>query len=200
MVAWKAGKSVWLGHFRRVRLARTIVIGTKRDALKYQAFWCEENIWHLAQAPETAAGERLVLAISGVSGHVACWQQKAGEPDEGLMWDYHVVLATKVGTWQIWDLDSRLGAPVPAAIWLKESFPFPDFVPRRFHPRFAVIEAQTYVQDFTSDRSHMRDKFGNWTQPPPPWPAICGSGLNLEALRQLAKNGLDIAELAARLR
>lgn len=189
-----------LGHISRVRLARTIVIRPESDALQYQAFWCEENIWHLTQNPITAANERLVLAISGASGHVACWQQNAGEPGEGVLWDYHVVLATKSATWQIWDLDSRLGAPVSATTWLQESFPYPEFVPHRFHPRFAVIEAQTYVRQFSSDRSHMRDKFGNWAQPPPPWPAIRGAGLNLESLRHLAQNGLDIIEIAALLR
>ncbi len=188
-----------LGHISRVRLIGTSVTGPPRDALKHQAFWCEENIWHLAQAPVTVADKRLVLAMSGPSGHVACWQQAAGEPGEGVLWDYHVVLATKSATWQIWDLDSRLGAPVAAETWLKETFPYPDFVPPRYHPRFAVIEAAAYVKAFASDRSHMRDQDGSWVQPPPPWPAISGSGLDLQGLRDLARNGLDMAEIAARL-
>jgi hypothetical protein len=46
--------------------------------VRHQPFWCEENIWHLAQDPAVAGGERLVLVITGAGGGVACWHQKAG--------------------------------------------------------------------------------------------------------------------------
>jgi hypothetical protein len=90
----------------------------------YQPFWCEENIWHLAGAPQVGSGKRLVLILTGSNRHVACWSQRATPPDEAVLWDYHVVLAVRSATeCVIWDLDTRLGYPVPAAIWLGATIP-----------------------------------------------------------------------------
>lgn len=168
------------------------------EAFLYQQFWCEENIWQLAQHAATSADERVVVVLTGASGHVACWQQKAHEEGEGVLWDYHVVLATKSPGWQVWDLDTRLGMPVPSNTWLRETFPYPDFVPPEFQPRFAVFEAKVYVDGFDSDRSHMRGKSA-WLKPPPPWPAIRGNALSLQDILKQARTGLRMEELRARL-
>lgn len=166
----------------------------------HQPFWCEENVWHLAQHPAVAAAsERLVLLLSGAQAQVACWQQKAGQDGDPILWDYHVVLAARFDGWQIWDLDGRLGCPTGARQWLRATFPCPEVVPAAYQPRFAVIPADEYVARFGSDRAHMLDASGNWQQPPPPWAAITGTGLTLaEALRQ-ARGGLNLTELEARL-
>ena len=170
------------------------------DALKYQAFWCEENIWHLAQHPTTSADEALVLAVTGTLGQVACWQQKAAEEGEAVVWDYHVVLATKTVTcWQIWDLDTRLGMPVSARTWMDDTFPYPEFVLPEFHPRFAVFDTASYVKGLNSDRSHMRTDTETWLKTPPSWPAIRGDGLGLQEILRLARAGLHLHELRARL-
>jgi hypothetical protein len=167
----------------------------------YQPYWCEENIWQLAQSPDVVGDERLVLVITGVQG-VACWHQKAGDEGQPVLWDYHVVLATHDprARWQLWDLDGRLGYPVPAETWLRTTFPFPETVPARFQPRFAVIPAADYVQKLGSDRAHMRDARGGWLKPPPPWPAPAGQGLTLPQAIQQAREGLDLTGLQARLR
>jgi len=169
----------------------------------YQPYWCEENIWHLAQHSATAAGDRLVLVITGAEAQVACWQQKAGVEGAPVLWDYHVVLATRQGLqdgWQIWDLDGRAGLPVPAETWLRTTFPFPALVPESYQPRFAVISVDDYLQRFGSDRAHMRDPSGSWLQPPPPWAEIGGRGLSLADALAQARQGLDLAALKARLR
>jgi hypothetical protein len=176
------------------------MINVPPSSILYQPFWCEENIWHLVQHPATAADDRLALVITGAQDHVACWKQKAADELKPVFWDYHVVLATRADGWQIWDLDSRLGFPVPAQTWMETTFPYPERVPPRYRPMFATIPAEDYLQHFGSDRSHMRDPRGEWQQPPPPWTAIDGQGLRLADLIQRAKHGLDLAALRERLR
>jgi protein N-terminal glutamine amidohydrolase len=166
----------------------------------HQPFWCEENIWHLAQHPAVADTERLVLVIVGATAEVACWHQKAG-PDRGpVLWDYHVVLATRAEAWHIWDLDGRLGYPVSAESWLRTTFPRPDLVPARHQPRFAVFPAEDYVRRFGSDRAHMRAANGTWLRPPPPWDVLAGQGLTLAGVLGEARRGLDLTALRERLR
>lgn len=166
----------------------------------HQPFWCEENIWHLAQHPAVAAArERLVVVLTGAQGPVACWQQKAGIVGAPVFWDYHVVLATRFDGWQIWDLDARLGCPTTAAQWMRTTFPSPEAVPAAFQPRFGIIQADAYVEHFGSDRSHMLDADGTWQQPPPSWPQITGNGLTLAAAIDMARGGLDLAAVEARL-
>ena len=170
----------------------------------YQAFWCEENVWHLAQQPETAGDERLVLVLTGAEGEMACWQQKAGLDGGPIAWDYHVVLATRGAGWRVWDLDCLVGCPLPAASWLASTFPHPELVPARFQPRFALFPAAEYVERFSSDRTHMRDAAGEWLKPPPPWDAISGRAsatpLTLADAIAQARHGLDLAAVTARLR
>jgi hypothetical protein len=40
-----------------------------------------------------------------------------------------------------------------------------------------MIEATEFVKHFSSDRSHMRDKNGNWLAPPPAWSPILKEGV-----------------------
>lgn len=61
------------------------------DDPPYQPFYCEENIWLLAQDPRCGDGERLVVLITGTEGHVAMWRQKPADgPGEPLLWDYQI--------------------------------------------------------------------------------------------------------------
>jgi hypothetical protein len=176
------------------------MISVSPSPIRYQSFWCEENIWQLIQHPAAAAKDRLVLVITGAEAQVACWKQKAGNDIDPVLWDYHVVLATRGDAWRVWDLDSRLGFPVAAQMWMQKTFPFPERVSPRFRPRFAAIPTEDYFRQFGSDRSHMRDLHGRWQQPPPPWTAIDGRGLHLADLIQKARQGFDLETLRERLR
>lgn len=165
----------------------------------HQPFWCEENIWHLAAHPAPGAGERRVVVLTGAAGEVACWQQRAARPGRPVLWDYHVVLAAHDGGWLIWDLDTRLGAPLAVQDWLRATFPAPEQVRAPYQPRFALFGAQDWIAGFGSDRAHMRRADGGWQQPPPPWPAISGEALTLAAAIAQARAGLDLKALATAL-
>jgi hypothetical protein len=148
-------------------------------ALPYQPFYCEENVWLLAQDPRCGDGERLVALITGTEGHVAMWHQRPAEaPGEPLLWDYHVVLFARDATgWQAWDFECDLGMPIAAPLWLSSCFPHQDRLPPRYRPRFRVIAASDYIATLRSDRSHMRGDDGTYTRTPPPW-APPGGGLD----------------------
>ena len=163
--------------------------------IPYQPFWCEENIWQLARHPAPGPGERLVIVVTGVEAEVACWHQRAGRSRQPLCWDYHVVLGVRTNGWSIWDLDTRLGYPVPARSWLDATFPCPEQVNPAFQPRFAVYPAAQWIDGFGSDRSHMRTAEGGWQHEPPAWPPISGSALTLGAAVASARAGLDLAGL-----
>jgi protein N-terminal glutamine amidohydrolase len=137
----------------------------------YQPFYCEENIWLLAQDPRCGDGERLVALITGAEGHVAMWHQKPADgPSEPLLWDYHVVLLVRSNTtWHVWDFECDLGMPMAAESWITACFPHQDRVPLRCRPRFRVMSAAEYVATLRSDRSHMREDDGTYAKPPPPW-------------------------------
>lgn len=167
--------------------------------IPYQPFWCEENIWHLAAHPAPGAGERVVLVITGAVDEVACWNQRAGHPGQPVLWDYHVVLAVRSAAWEVWDLDTRLGAPLAFTAWLQGTFPMPERVRAPYQPRFGVFAAEAWIAGLRSDRSHMRRADGGWQHPPPSWPMISGAGFTLAEAIATARDGLDRDQLVARL-
>ena len=157
-------------------MAGSLTIGIVPDDPPYQPFYCEENAWLLAQDPRCGPGERLVMLITGTTGHVAMWRQRPAEaPGEPLLWDYHVVLAVcGVDGWQVWDFECDLGMPIAAATWLDACFPHQERISAGFRPRFRVMPAAEYVATLRSDCSHMRAADGSYAKPPPTWAAPGG--------------------------
>jgi hypothetical protein len=141
-------------------------------------FYCEENIWHLAEPRVSGGLDGSVALVTNPDGLCAMWNQRAADPGEPVAWDYHVLLITPrgEGAWEVWDLDSRLGVPVEFERYAAASFAPPGALPRRFEPRFRVLGASEYVSGFSSDRSHMRTRAGRYRKPPPPWPPIVREG------------------------
>lgn len=136
----------------------------------YHPYYCEENIWHLAQHLELSNyDQKNVVFISNRNKTCAVWHMRAGQSNQPLIWDYHVILLAQKGTsWWVWDLDTTLGLPIPAETYFIESF---RPVPAVYLPQFRVVGAAEYTAHFFSDRSHML-RNGQWMAPPPPWPTI----------------------------
>lgn len=187
----------------------------RRDAHRYCAFYCEENIWHLAGEPRFRAdAEAEVWLITNANKTVATWGQRASStPDIPVVWDYHIVVASPaVGArgpapWQVWDFDHRGPFVRPALEWLRASFPIE--VVEDMAPRFRCIAAADYVRDFRSDRGHMRSPEDpeQWSVPPPDWPEIGlerGESSNLFTWLALEGEGpgrwQDLPALGQRLR
>jgi protein N-terminal glutamine amidohydrolase len=130
---------------------------------RYQPFYCEENVWWLLH---DLAAEAQAVFITNAGSSVALWEQRAAPPGEPVIWDYHAIA---IADGQAWDLDSRLGLPVPLGRYLVESFHFLPPAAAAFAPRFRLVPAALFHARFASDRSHMRVG-GRWLKPPPPWP------------------------------
>ena len=170
---------------------------------RYHPFYCEENIHHLCQDARFAGRRRHVLFISGPEKACVMWHQRAAKrPGAPMFWDYHVVLLVE-DPWEVWDLDTTLGLPVPAAEYLLRSF-HPG-VPREFRTLFRRVDADAFLQAFASDRSHMRRRDGSWQRPPPPWPPPCPEGIAPNLLRfvdmrdPIAGEVLELTDLLARV-
>jgi protein N-terminal glutamine amidohydrolase len=147
----------------------------------YQPYYCEENIYHLARDPLVADRPREVVFISNERRACATWHQRAvARPGWPILWDYHVVLLC-AAPWEVWDLDTTLGLPVPAATYLRHTFR--PGVPEDVEPRFRVVGAADFARTFASDRAHMRTRSGRFRKPPPPWPAILPPGVEPNLMR-----------------
>jgi hypothetical protein len=157
---------------------------------RYQPFYCEENIWHLAHdrlhSPTTGQQDRVVF-ISNQQRTVALWSQHAAsQTGEPVIWDYHVVLLnTEPLTPVIWDLDSILQHPAALPRWWRGTFPLEETCPDHLQPTFRVVDSEHFIDTFSSNRSHMRtdstDADTDFLKPPPAWKPIFkpAKGMNL---------------------
>lgn len=156
------------------------------DRLRYQPFYCEENVWWLCCEPELGPERSSVVFLTAPAGCCPMLNQRAAPPGRWIAWDYHAVLVDGLG--RVWDLDSRLPLPSPGRTWLEASFRLASRLPPAYRPRFRVVPCGQFRADFASDRSHMRDPLGGWLRSPPPWRPI-GHGNRLG----LYLNGLEPA-------
>ncbi|GAQ79863.1 hypothetical protein KFL_000400060 [Klebsormidium nitens] len=145
--------------------------------------YCEENVYllvkKLAETGRAAAdySDLFIVFVSNERKQVLMWRQQAGsEGDGACVWDYHVFLVQKrvesEGGSLIWDLDTTLPFPVRFSTYYDEAFRPSIRLYKEFERLFRVVPAQTYLQHFSSDRSHMRRPDGSWMAPPPPYPPI----------------------------
>jgi protein N-terminal glutamine amidohydrolase len=140
------------------------------EGVLYHPFYCEENVFHLCGHAALAGRERHAAVISGLYEGFVMWHQRAARGRSApLFWDYHVILVAR-DPWEVWDLDTTLGAPFPARDYLRRSFR--AGLPPELAPIFRVIPADVFVATLTSDRSHMRGPDGRFERPPPPWPTV----------------------------
>ena len=162
---------------KRVTQCRVLVITMSRRDFRYTPFYCEENIWHLAQEECFRGREAFVSIISGKGIYRRLWFQSQAEDHESpIYWDYHVVLLVYDGGWRAWDLDTTLGLPVPAHIYFQKTFLNSGINLENCDVILRLIDSGNYVRSFSSDHSHMRSPTGDWLAPPPEWPRILQGG------------------------
>ncbi|KAG8515530.1 Protein N-terminal glutamine amidohydrolase, partial [Galemys pyrenaicus] len=106
--------------------------------------------------------------------HIPIWKQQARPGDGPVIWDYHVVLlhVSSGGQSFIYDLDTVLPFPCPFDTYVEDAFKSDEDIHPQFRRKFRVIRADSYLKNFASDRSHMKDSSGNWREPPPSYPCI----------------------------
>jgi len=148
----------------------------RRHSFRYHPFYCEENAWWLCNEASPRAATAYAVFVVNAFGRCPFAGQRAVPEGRLVWWDYHVVVLDADN--RIWDLDTRLGLPLPARDWLAGSFPFLGRLPAALLPRFRLIPCADYHRDFASDRSHMRKPDGRWRHAPPPWPPI-GDGMKM---------------------
>lgn len=162
-----------------------------RNALRYQAYFCEENVWQFANEylktnskatqPDGAMSvdsKCFVLFFINAPKQVTLMNQRAFGADGVGIWDYHVVFFDSAQS-QIFDFDTVLPFPADAKMYFEETFPEIHFSSAEVlqslemtPARIRVIPADQYVTHFSSDRSHMLDENGIPLEPIPEWPAI----------------------------
>jgi hypothetical protein len=144
---------------------------------KYSANFCEENIWHLCKNPALFEFSKKVLIVSNSKRYCPLRFQKSIHGYEVVWWNYHVILLASLGDCSlIYDFDSTLSVPLPAIDYMRLTFGQSESWAKEDQPCFKAIDSQDYLRSFVSDRSHMRDAFGNWLAAPPDWNAIGNNG------------------------
>lgn len=151
------------------------VMADAPEQLKYQPFYCEENIWHLCQHPDYLNGHVVFIASYGDYLPMLC-QQGCDNPGELIFWDYHVVL---LNHGNIYDFNTTLPFASKAADYFSQSFIDENMMSPLQVPMFRVIPTNEFVATFKSDRSHMKTTDG-WSAEPPDWPLICETTSNLD--------------------
>ena len=157
-------------------------------------YYCEENVYRLGLRKRTQqpGDSYYAVFISNTIKNVPMFQQKAAASGEvSVCWDYHVVLLRQrdgEGQACVYDMDSLLPYPCPLDTFLAHSFPY-DW-PYPFGPMFRVVPLELFLNNFGSDRSHMRDKKGRWNAPPPLYAPI-GHQNNLQEYIRFDKSAVS---------
>lgn len=134
----------------------------RNEAFSYTPLFCEENIWLLANRLRDRGmsdKQTFVLFLSNPAKSIILRHQKAAQPGQFIVWDYHVVLQVhrNQDDW-IYDFDSRLPFPCPLSTYLSLTFSEQDSLPKRYRTWIRQIPATEYLKHFYSDRSHMEGK------------------------------------------
>uniref|UniRef100_A0A1A7YPB5 Protein N-terminal glutamine amidohydrolase n=2 Tax=Iconisemion striatum TaxID=60296 RepID=A0A1A7YPB5_9TELE len=149
-----------------------------REFCVYTSCYCEENVWKLCEfvkTERTAPLEQLfVVFISNDNRMVPLWKQKSGRADHPVIWDYHVILL-HVDTQSevlVYDLDSELSFPCSLRLYGTQALRSDRHIKPEYHRKLRVIPAESFLLNFASDRSHMRNPDGSWKMPPPSYPPL----------------------------
>ena len=143
-----------------------------------------------------------VIFVSNKNKCVCFYHQLANsDPLSPVFWDYHVLLIEQrhtskndeiQSTTLVWDMDSHLPYPCPLEYYVEASFrSIADYQEmgsndrkiyltqlERVSPCFRVIPAEKFLENFSSDRSHMWDAIKKkWSATPPTYDPIMPDGI-----------------------
>ena len=100
--------------------------------------------------------------------------------DAVIVWDYHVICVVKPKradcvAW-IFDFDSDMDFPSPAPEYSVYCLGIQYELPKKYEHRFRMIAAKSFLDNFASDRRHMKDEeTGEWVAQPPSYAPVRGS-------------------------
>ncbi|KAL2080705.1 hypothetical protein ACEWY4_024498 [Coilia grayii] len=165
-----------------------VLITPPKEYCVYTSCYCEENIWKLCEYIKAhnqhCIQDVYAVFISNERRLIPIWKQQASHGDQPVVWDYHVILLHnwKKGESYIYDLDTVLPFPCPLSSYEEEALRSDKHLKKCYWRKFRVIPAETYLSNFASNRSHMKDEVGHWKKPPPSYPCIetTESKMNLE--------------------
>lgn len=124
----------------------------------YTALFCEENIWKLIETlyKNTRIIPIDVLFILNQYNSIALFNQKNSKVNMPVIWDYHVILVAKDrGEFIVYDFDSQAEFPTLIDKYFQLTFPPSQSLNNPYQPLIKSINADTYFQQFYSDRQHM---------------------------------------------
>lgn len=144
----------------------------------YTPLFCEENIWQLAQqlVDEGADAATLqVIFISNPQRQVVLFNQRNGADLGHVVWDYHVILRQQDSAGdgegdRIFDLDTLLPFPCNTRDYLEATFGLQQELQQPYRALLRLVPAADYLQNFYSDREHMRGQVEEAQFPL--WPVI----------------------------
>ncbi|KAM3171836.1 hypothetical protein ACTXT7_015788, partial [Hymenolepis weldensis] len=148
-----------------------------RDQCIYTSQYCEENVYKLIEfiKENRNPSEIYAVFISNRSKKVPLFFQRNCRSSDGLaVWDYHVIVILRLNLdaqFQVYDLDTTLDFPCDASEYWSLALRPNSLYRREFYRFFRIIDAEMYLQHFSSDRSHMRTADG-WLAPPPNYDPI----------------------------
>ncbi|MCU7799742.1 MAG: hypothetical protein KZQ70_06265 [gamma proteobacterium symbiont of Lucinoma myriamae] len=149
-----------------------------RSDYLYTALFCEENIWqliHSLSSDSIAMNKMWCLIITNPAQKIPLLNQQAASQKQAVIWDYHVILLASINHQPvIFDFDTSLGFVTPLDEYLRHTFIFSDKepvkLPEELIPYIRKIPAESYLNNFYSDRSHMLNQIT--ASEYPPWPVI----------------------------
>ena len=123
-------------------------------------------------------------------------QQQLCPEDQYAVWDYHVIVCDEINQ-QIFDFDSRLTFPTSCTDYAKQTFGNQLLLPLEYQINIREVNAEIYLKNFHSDRSHMLDKEGKPIQKFPTWPAILNINLTLADILNISIENKLMTEYVA---
>ncbi|KAK5884183.1 hypothetical protein CesoFtcFv8_020438 [Champsocephalus esox] len=130
-------------------------IKPSREKCEYTSCYCEENLLSPMRTERFLCGGRR--------------RDGGGQP---VVWDYHVVLLQASSSSVVYDLDSELPFPCSLKRYSSEALRSERGIRPAYHRKFRVVPAHSFLLNFASDRSHMKNSDGSWKMPPPLTPPI----------------------------